>query len=203
MCIRDRFKDEKKARYIEEFGLPEYDAEILTDSKKFTEIFEEATAICNQPKKVSNWIMGETMRLTKEESAKTGREFRAEELTFSPESLAKIITLVEKKEINNAAAKEIFEHVFAENVDVDAYVEEHGLKQVNDEGALRATVEKVIADNPQSVADYKGGKKQAIGYLVGQTMKAMQGKANPGMVNALLQELLKYHMNLKLKGDVE
>ena len=72
----------------------------------------------------------------KEESAKTGREFRAEELTFSPESLAKIITLVEKKEINNAAAKEIFEHVFAENVDVDAYVEEHGLKQVNDEGAL-------------------------------------------------------------------
>ena len=185
------FKDEKKARYIEKFGLPEYDAEILTDSKKFTEIFEEATAICNQPKKVSNWIMGETMRLMKEESAKTGREFRAEELTFSPESLAKIITLVEKKEINNAAAKEIFEHVFAENVDVDAYVEEHGLKQVNDEGALRATVEKVIADNPQSVADYKGGKKQAIGYLVGQTMKAMQGKANPGMVNALLQELLK------------
>lgn len=185
------FKDEKKARYIEEFGLPEYDAEILTDSKKFTEIFEEATAICNQPKKVSNWIMGETMRLMKEESAKTGREFRAEELTFSPESLAKIITLVEKKEINNAAAKEIFEHVFAENVDVDTYVEEHGLKQVNDEGALRATVEKVIADNPQSVADYKGGKKQAIGYLVGQTMKAMQGKANPGMVNALLQELLK------------
>jgi aspartyl-tRNA(Asn)/glutamyl-tRNA(Gln) amidotransferase subunit B len=185
------FKDEKKARYIEEFGLPEYDAEILTDSKKFTEIFEEATAICNQPKKVSNWIMGETMRLMKEESAKTGREFRAEELTFSPESLAKIITLVEKKEINNAAAKEIFEHVFAENVDVNTYVEEHGLKQVNDEGALRATVEKVIADNPQSVADYKGGKKQAIGYLVGQTMKAMQGKANPGMVNALLQELLK------------
>ena len=167
------------------------DAEILTDSKKFTEIFEEATVICNQPKKVSNWIMGETMRLMKEESAKTGREFRAEELTFSPESLAKIITLVEKKEINNAAAKEIFEHVFAENVDVDAYVEEQGLKQVNDEGALRATVEKVIADNPQSVADYKGGKKQAIGYLVGQTMKAMQGKANPGMVNALLQELLK------------
>ena len=99
------FKDEKKARYIEEFGLPEYDAEILTDSKKFTEIFEEAPAICNQPKKVSNWIMGETMRLMKEESAKTGREFRAEELTFSPESLAKIITLVEKKEINNAAAK--------------------------------------------------------------------------------------------------
>ena len=191
--IRSRqpeFKDEKMARYMEEFELPEYDAEILTDSKRLTEIFEEATAICNQPKKVSNWLMGETMRLMKEESAKTGREFRAEELTFSPASLAKIITLVEKKEINNAAAKEIFEHVFAENVDVDKYVEDNGLKQVNDEGALRDTVLKVIADNPQSVADYKGGKTQAIGYLVGQTMKAMQGKANPAMVNELLKELL-------------
>ena len=91
---------------------PEYDAEILTDSKKFTEIFEEATAICNQPKKVSNWIMGETMRLMKEESAKTGREFRAEELTFSPESLAKIITLVEKKEIIERLLHSIDEGLF-------------------------------------------------------------------------------------------
>ena len=183
--------DARKARLVNEYGLPTYDAEIITSTRAMAEYFDAVVDAGADAKLASNWIMGETMRLMKEESAKTGREFRAEELTFSPESLAKIITLVEKKEINNAAAKEIFEHVFAENVDVDAYVEEHGLKQVNDEGALRATVEKVIADNPQSVADYKGGKKQAIGYLVGQTMKAMQGKANPGMVNALLQELLK------------
>ena len=84
----------------------------------------------------------------------------------------------------------MFEKLFAENIDVDKYVEEHGLGTVNDEGALRETIEKVIAENPQSVEDYKAGKKKAIGFLVGQTMKAMQGKANPGMVNQILTELL-------------
>ena len=92
--------------------------------------------------------------------------------------------------INSNAAKQVFEAIFDEDIDVDRYVEEKGLKQVNDEGALKATVEKVIAENPQSVADYKAGKEKAIGFLVGQTMKAMQGKANPGMVNSLLKELL-------------
>ena len=178
------FKDEKMARYKEEFGLPDYDISIITDSKKLADLFEATTAICNNPKKVSNWIMGEIMRLLKE------KEMDAAEITFSPENLAKIINLVEAGTINGSVAKEVFEHVFAEDIDPDNYIKEHGLAQVNDEGALRATVEKVIADNPQSVEDYRNGKKQAIGYLVGQTMKAMGGKANPGMVNKLLQELL-------------
>lgn len=185
--IRSRqpeFKDEKMARYKEEFGLPDYDISIITDSKKLADLFEATTAICNNPKKVSNWIMGEIMRLMKD------KEMDATEITFSPENLAKLINLVEDGAINGSVAKEVFEHVFEEDIDPDKYIEEHGLKQVNDEGALRATVEKVIADNPQSVADYKGGKKQAIGFLVGQTMKAMGGKANPGMVNSILQELL-------------
>ena len=128
--------------------------------------------------------MGETMRLLKEKS------MDATDIKFSPENLAKLINLVEGGSINGAAAKETFEHIFEEDINPEDYVKEHGLAQVNDEGALRATVEKVIADNPQSVEDYKGGKKQAIGFLVGQTMKAMGGKANPGMVNKLLQELL-------------
>lgn len=178
------FKDEKMARYKEEFGLPDYDISIITDSKKLADLFEATTAICNNPKKVSNWIMGEIMRLLKE------KEMDAAEITFSPENLAKIINLVEAGTINGSVAKEVFEHVFAEDIDPDNYIKEHGLAQVNDEGALRTTVEKVIADNPQSVEDYRNGKKQAIGYLVGQTMKAMGGKANPGMVNKLLQELL-------------
>lgn len=178
------FKDEKMVRYKEEFGLPDYDISIITDSKKLADLFEATTAICNNPKKVSNWIMGEIMRLLKE------KEMDAAEITFSPENLAKIINLVEAGTINGSVAKEVFEHVFAEDIDPDNYIKEHGLAQVNDEGALRATVEIVIADNPQSVADYRNGKKQAIGYLVGQTMKAMGGKANPGMVNKLLQELL-------------
>ena len=90
-----------------------------------------------------------------------------------------------------SVAKEVFEQIFAKDVDPDQYVEEHGLKTVNDEGALEAVLEKVIADNPQAVADYRGGKEKALGALVGQTMKAMKGKANPGMVNQMLRDMLK------------
>lgn len=178
------FREEKKARYQEEFGLPEYDADIITGTKHLADIFEEATKICGKPKKVSNWIMGETMRLLKE------KEMDPEDITFAPENLAKIVNLADAGTINNTAAKEVFEAVFNDNVDPDVYVEEHKIKQVNDEGALREAIEKVIAENPQSVDDYHNGKEKAIGFLVGQTMKAMKGKANPAMVNQILKELL-------------
>ncbi len=178
------FREEKKARYQEEFGLPEYDADIITGTKHLADIFEEATKICGKPKKVSNWIMGETMRLLKE------KEMDPEDITFEPENLAKIVNLADAGTINNTAAKEVFEAVFNDNVDPDVYVEEHKMKQVNDEGALREAIEKVIAENPQSVDDYHNGKEKAIGFLVGQTMKAMKGKANPAMVNQILKELL-------------
>ncbi len=178
------FRTEKMARYKEEFGIPDYDIEILTNSKHLADIFEAATALCGQPKKVSNWLMVETMRLLKE------KEMEPEDLCFSPENLAKLIGLTDRKEINNTVAKEVFEVMFEKDVDPEKYVEEKGLKTVNDEGALRAVVEKVIADHPQSVEDYHNGKEKAIGFLVGQTMKAMKGKAEPGMVNRLLKELL-------------
>ncbi|MGN0328886.1 MAG: Asp-tRNA(Asn)/Glu-tRNA(Gln) amidotransferase subunit GatB [Lachnospira sp.] len=178
------FKDEKMKRYKEEFDLPDYDINMITDSKKLADIFEETTSICNKPKKVSNWLIAETMRILKE------KEMDPEDITFSPKSLARIINLADEGTINSNAAKQVFEAIFTQDIDVDKYVEEKGLKQVNDEGALKATVEKIIAENPQSVADYKAGKEKAIGFLVGQTMKAMQGKANPGMVNSLLKELL-------------
>ena len=178
------FRTEKMKRYKEEFGIPDYDIEIITGSKHLADIFEATTAICNQPKKVSNWLMVETMRLLKE------KEMEPEDICFSPENLAKLIVMTDKKEINSTVAKEVFEVMFEKDTDPEKYVEEKGLKTVNDEGALRATVEKVIADNPQSVEDYHNGKEKAIGFLVGQTMKAMQGKADPGMVNKLLKELL-------------
>ena len=117
-------------------------------------------------------------------------EMEADDLKFSPENLAKLIELADAGTINSSVAKEVFEKIFLEDIDPDKYVEEHGLKTVNDEGALRSTIEKVIADNPQSVEDYHNGKEKAIGFLVGQTMKAMKGKANPGMVNQILKELL-------------
>ena len=179
------FRTEKLERYKKEFEIPEYDAEILTGSKKMADIFEETTAICNKPKKVSNWLMVETMRLLKD------RGMEVEDLSFSPANLAKLIDLTEAGTVNSSVAKEVFEHVFDEDVDPEVYVEEHGLKTVNDEGALKAALEQAIANNPKAVADYKGGKEKALGALVGQTMKAMKGKANPGMINQMLREMLK------------
>ena len=178
------FKTEKMKRYKEEFGIPDYDINIITDSKKLADIFEETTAICNNPKKVSNWLMVETMRILKEKS------MDVENITFSPVNLAKLINLAEAGTINSSVAKEVFEEIFDSDIDPDKYVEENGLKQVNDEGALRKAVEEVVEANPQSVADYKSGKEKAIGFLVGQTMKIMKGKANPGMVNQMLKEIL-------------
>lgn len=185
--IRSRqpeLRTEKLERYKKEFNIPEYDAGIITSNKKLADIFEETTAICNNPKKVSNWLMVETMRLLKE------HDMEPEQITFSPENLAKLIQLTEARAVNSSVAKEVFEKIFEENIDPEKYVEENGLKTVSDDGALRSTIEKVIAENPQSVEDYKSGKKKAIGFLVGQTMKAMQGKADPGMVNQILTELL-------------
>ena len=186
-AIRDKqpeFREAKMARYKEEFDIPEYDIGIITDSKHMADLFEETVAICKQPKKVSNWLMGETLRLLKEKS------MDPEDIRFSPENLAKLIGLVDAKAINSSVAKEVFEIMFEQDVDPEHYVEEKGLKTVNDEGALRKTIEEVIAANPQSVEDYHNGKDRAIGFLVGQTMKAMKGKADPALVNQILKELL-------------
>ncbi len=186
-AIREKqpeFREDKMRRYKEEFDIPEYDIEIITGSKHMADIFEATVALGSQPKKVSNWLMGETLRLLKEKG------MDSEDVRFSPENLAKLISLVDAKAINGSVAKEVFEAMFAQDMDPEKYVEEHGLKTVNDEGALRRTVEEVLAKNPQSVEDYRNGKEKAIGFLVGQTMKAMKGKADPGMVNKLLKELL-------------
>lgn len=178
------FQTEKISRYQEEYKLPRYDAEIITNSKKMADLFEQAAELCGQPKKVSNWLMGETMRLLNENNREP------EDIPFSPENLAKLVNLTEAGTINSSVAKEVFEKVFAEDVDPEQYVEEHGLKTVNDEGALREVIEKVIAGNPQAVADYKSGKVKALGSLVGQTMKAMKGKADPAMVNEMLKQCM-------------
>ena len=185
--VRDRqpeLRTEKLERYKKEFDIPAYDADILTGSKRLADLFEETTALCGKPKKVSNWLMGETLRLLKEE----GKE--PEDLSFTPQHLASLIELLDAGTINQIVAKEVFEKIYSEDVDPQVYVEEHGLKMVNDDNLLRTVVEGVIAANPQSVADYKGGKEKALGFLVGQTMKQMKGKANPGAVNKMLKELL-------------
>ncbi|HAB59320.1 MAG TPA: Asp-tRNA(Asn)/Glu-tRNA(Gln) amidotransferase GatCAB subunit B, partial [Lachnospiraceae bacterium] len=169
-------RDEKMARYETEYDIPEYDASLITSSKKLADIFEATVAICNKPKEVSNWLMVETMRLLKE------HEMEPENIVFTPENLAKLIGLIDAGSINRTVAKEVFEVVFAENVNPESYVKEKGLLIVNDEGQLRKTIEEIIASNPQSVEDYHNGKTKAMGFLVGQTMKAMKGKADPGMI---------------------
>lgn len=185
--IKDRqpeFKTGKMARYQAELGLSEYDADIITGSKRMADIFEATVSLCKKPKEAANWLMVEGMRLLKEEA------LEPEAIRFSPENLAKLIVLVDNGTITRTVAKEVFEKIFAEDIDPEAYVEENGLKVVNDEGALRTVIEEVIAANPQSVTDYRNGKERARGFLVGQTMRAMKGKADPAMVNKMIEELL-------------
>ena len=183
-AAQPELRAEKQARYKEEYDIPDYDIDIITSSKKMADVFEETIALGAAPKKVSNWLMVETLRLQKE------HEMDTDTIPFSAANLAKLIALVEGKAINSSVAKEVFEKVFESDIDPEAYVEEHGLKTVNDEGALRKTIEEVIAANPKSVEDYHNGKEKAIGFLVGQTMKAMKGKADPGSINQILKELL-------------
>ncbi len=183
-AAQPEFRPEKMARYKKEYDIPDYDIEIITGTKRMADLFEETVKLCGQPKKVSNWLMVETLRLLKE------KEMDPEEIRFSPEHLAGLIKLTDEKAINSTVAKEVFEVMFENDTDPEKYVEEKGLKTVKDEGALRKAVEEVIAVNPKSVEDYHNGKEKAIGFLVGQTMKAMKGKADPGMVNRLLKELL-------------
>ena len=177
-------RTEKMARYQSEFGLPAYDAGLLTSSKHMADVFEETAALCGRPKEASNWLMVEAMRLLKE------REMDAEEMRFSPAHLAGLIQMVEKGTISRTVAKTVFEEIFARDVDPEAYVREKGLGVVSDEYTLKGVIEEIYEANPQSVADYKGGKERAMGFLVGQTMRAMKGKADPAAVNRLWRERL-------------
>ena len=181
-AAQPELRTEKLARYESEYGLPQYDAEILTGSKHLADVFEQTVAICGKPKEVSNWLMTEAMRLLKEQ------EQEPEDMKFSPKNLAKLISLIEKNVINRTVAKDVFEAVFKEDVDPERYVEEHGLNVVNDTDALTKTIEELLEKNPQSVADFKAGKEKAMGFIVGQTMRAMKGKADPAVVNQLVRE---------------
>ena len=177
-------RDEKMLRYEKEFDIPAYDAGIITSVKQLADLFEKTVAICDKPKEVSNWLMVETMRLLKEQ------EMEAENISFTPEQLAKMIQMIDEGKINRTVAKEVFEKIFKENVNPEEYVEMHGLGMVSDDGLVRSTIEKILAENPQSVTDYKSGKTKAMGFLVGQSMKALQGKADPAVINQILKELL-------------
>ncbi len=186
-AVRDRqpeLPEAKRLRYRTEFAIPDYDIDIITGQKRLADIFEAAVGLGAQPKKISNWLMGETLRLVREKG------LEPEDVSFSPEHLVCLIDLTEQKRISSTVAKEVFELLFEEDIEPEKYVRENGLETVRDETSLRRTVERVLEENPQSVEDYRGGKERAMGFLVGQTMRAMRGQADPAAVNRLLREEL-------------
>ncbi len=174
----------KKERYMKEFGLPEYDSEILTSSLKTAKFFEKTNSICNNPKIVANWIMGDFARMLNE------KEIEIDESKVTEENLAELIMLMDKGTISSKIAKTVFEDMFETGENAKDIVEKKGLVQMSDEGAIKEICQRVVDANPQSIVDYKAGKDRAIGFLVGQIMKETKGKANPQIVNKILLEII-------------
>ncbi|OWA33064.1 Asp-tRNA(Asn)/Glu-tRNA(Gln) amidotransferase GatCAB subunit B [Saccharibacillus sp. O16] len=176
--------DARRARYSADYGLPAYDAQVITSSKPLADLFEESLAYTEDAKSVSNWIMGDLLGHLNT----SGLELSAVPLTGK--GLGELVGLIGKGTVSNKIAKTVFKEMLASGKLPQQIVEEQGLVQISDEGAIKAIVVEVVAANPQSVEDYRAGKDKAIGFLVGQVMKQSKGKANPGLVNKLLLELL-------------
>jgi len=174
----------RTGRFVSEYGLPEYDAGVLTASKGLADYYERCVTLFNQPKTVSNWVMGELTR----ELNNSGVEVSASPVP--PERLVSLLQLVEQGTVSLKVAREIFPELYASGKSAEQIVQEKGLTQVSDEGALEQIIDDVLAKSPAQVAQFKEGKQQVLGFLVGQVMKASKGKANPGKVNELLKRKL-------------
>jgi len=189
------------ARFVNNYGLTEYDAAQLTQRKTFAEFFERTTALCSQPKLAANWVINDVRRLLTDGArdddgpkAQAARE-NGELIRVPATTLAKIISRIVDETISNASAKKLFQEVWAaekpvQPEDVDTIIEAKGLKQMNDSGALEAIIDEVLAANAKNVEEYKAGNAKAFNALVGQAMKASKGKANPAQVNDMLKKKL-------------
>lgn len=171
--------DAKKARFVEKLGLTRYDAMVICENREVADFFEKAAA-GHDAKKVANWLMGDFFAMLKR------KNLTIEESPVSAESLGRLVNLIEKDVISGKIAKDVFEIMSETGENPEKIVEEKGLKQVTDTGAIEAIVDKVIADNPDKVNAYKGGKVGLMGWFVGQVIKESRGKANPQVVNRLL-----------------
>lgn len=176
--------DARKARYIKDYELPAYDADVLTSSITLAKFYEECVKHFHDPKAISNWVMVEMMSLVND----AGTEI--EDLKFTPQQLAKMLMMIDEGTISGKIAKDVFKDMFETGKDPETIVEEKGLVQISDEGQLEDIAQRAIDNNPKSVEDYKNGKGKALGFLVGQVMKETRGKANPQMVNEILRKLL-------------
>jgi len=173
------------ARFVTDYGLPEYDATTLTQSKAMAAYFEAAAKACGQAKLVSNWVMGEMSRRLNAD------EVGIEKASVSAAQLAAMIGRIADNTISNSAAKQVFDALWTEGGEVDAIIEAKGLKQMNDTGALEAIIDEVLAANPKNVEEFRAGNSKALNGLVGPIMKASKGKANPAQVNELLLKKLR------------
>ena len=176
--------ESRRDRYIKEYNLSEKDAKLLTASKYLSNLFEGALANCGNAKAVANWILSDISRILNE------KELEPENVPFTAEQLAKMIELIDKGTISSAIAKKVLTELFENPKDPEVIIKEKGWIQISDEGAIKEVVMKILENNPQSVADFKGGKDKALGFLVGQAMKETKGKANPQMLNKMFLEEL-------------
>ena len=174
----------KKERFIKEYDLPEYDAGVLTQSKEIAQFYEETNRYAKDPKQVSNWIMGDVLRRLNDE------ELEVEDLKFKPKDLADLIGFINNGKISNNMGKKVLRDMFETGEKPEEIIKKKGLIQISDEGELKGIVEKVLGENQQSIIDYKNGKDRALGFLIGQVMKATRGKANPQMVNEMVKEMI-------------
>lgn len=174
----------KKERYMSEFGLSEYDTSMICSSVSYVSLFERTVEITKNPKDSANWIMGELMKMLND------TQTLPENMAFDKDSLGEIINMLNGNKISRDSAKKVFKAVFEENVNPAEYVKANNMEMVSDTGAIKPIVEEVIANNPKAVAEYKEGKEKAIGFLIGQTMRALRGKAPASEVTKILKELL-------------
>lgn len=181
---RPELREEKQLRYQKDFGLSEYDAGILTETRQLAELFEETADLCGNPKKAANWFMGEVLRLAKEKGTEPDK------VAFTPGHLADLIKMVEKKEVSPQNAKKVFEKVFDQDIDPVVYIETEGLKIVEDRELLTGTLERILEANPGPLEELLGGKEKVFGFFVGQMMRELKGKASPDAVReALIKEI--------------
>jgi len=176
--------EKRQARFVEDYDLPDYDAGVLTESKKVADFFEEALTAYANPKAMSNWIMTELLRVSGE-----GEEEDAD-FPVAPKDLAELVKMVDEDTISGRMAKAVFKKMVETGDSPQSIVEAEGMAQVSDAGELEGIIAQIVADNPQAVEDYKAGKQKSIGFLIGQIMKATRGQANPQIANELLRKAL-------------
>ncbi len=176
--------ESRKQRYLEDYRLSEKDANLITSSKYLSDLFEEAIQVCNNPKAVNNWIISDISRILNE------TEMEPVEIPFDAKQLGKLVILIDKGTISSSIGKKVLTELFENPRNPEEIIKEKGWIQISDEGAIKEVVLKILEENPQSIADYKGGKDKALGFLVGQAMKETKGKANPQMLNKMFLEEL-------------